>query len=86
MKLFILISLFFTSCAQMQQQWRESTCNTDAAYSKGVQDARNSAKHDNSELAGCGSEAGSLQRSYSEGFNSVVSDPMHILKSTIEKL
>ncbi len=85
---FLILSLFFlSSCAQMQKQWHDSTCNIDAAYSKGVQDAQNSKSHDNSEFARCGEgvNIGSLQKSYSEGFSSIAKNPMHILKKTLDR-
>ena len=55
----------------VHQQWLDQYCNKDAAFSLGAEEAQNGEEHSSARFGNCSEGAGSLMRSYTNGYNSV---------------
>jgi hypothetical protein len=70
--LVLMSALGLTSCASMQQAWVDQNCQHEAAYEKGMNDARSGAPMNSQYVAGCPVESRDvLLTGYSEGLGSV---------------
>lgn len=83
-RIYLITIIIFSSCAAMQEQWVADNCDTDSAYSLGVQHAQNGQEHDTTSYSLCDkSKRGVIKKSYSKGFSSVGNNPVNLIKDAI---
>jgi hypothetical protein len=69
--LVLISALSLTSCASMQQAWVDQNCQREAAYEKGMNDARSGAPMNSQYVASCPVEGHDvILAGYNEGYNS----------------
>ncbi|ODN43694.1 hypothetical protein [Piscirickettsia litoralis] len=64
----LLGSIFLTGCAQMMQAWVAQNCNTDAAYSQGVNAARHGEDMEINYAAACPANQSQINAAYRQGY------------------
>jgi hypothetical protein len=62
------LMLLLGGCARLQQDYIEQTCNTDAAYAAGVNDAKNNIDMQTNYAGGCPANVATLNDSYRRGY------------------
>ncbi|MCL1126583.1 hypothetical protein [Shewanella surugensis] len=89
MRYFTFITLILLSgCAQMQQDWIAQHCNTQTAYSQGVNDARHDQDMQPSYAAGCPTTPDKINQAYRQGYQFVLANQppsVNITTSTAHK-
>jgi hypothetical protein len=64
----LLVLSFLTACAAMQQQYVDTLCKTEGAYTQGYNDGHGAGRMDSSFASMCPAEQDALRRAYRDGF------------------
>ena len=65
----LFILLLLSGCAQMQQDWITQHCNTQAAYSQGINDVRHDEDMQSNYAENCPNTQVQINQAYSQGLS-----------------
>ena len=76
---YVTLSIFLFSCAEMEQHFKDTYCNSEGAYSLGVTDAKNGMDPRINQFSVCGSE---ISKEAMKGYNKGYSETLKLLNQS----